>query len=155
MSASNLPLNREKCYRNFKKLQAGLESRKWVEHKFLSGCTSWKAVWPLLETPNSQDIQQQARQMKLWINARHLSKKEHTPPIRLVICWNFHFVQLRAFLRTIWRFVQVLPIHAPPYEEDGVNKCHDLQKGPDRHPEFFSKIIACDGSQDSNKRKDI
>jgi hypothetical protein len=46
-------------------LQAGLESRKWVEHSFLSGFISSKAVWPLLETPNSQDIQLQARQMKL------------------------------------------------------------------------------------------
>jgi hypothetical protein len=48
-----------------------------------------------------------------------------------------------------------MPHHSEVHEEEGVSRCHDLQQGLDRHPEFFSKIIASNGSQDGNKRKEI
>jgi hypothetical protein len=49
------------------------------------------------------------------------------------------------------KFCQFLPHQSEVHEQDGVNRCHDLQERLDRHPEFFSKIIASDG----NKRKEI
>jgi hypothetical protein len=54
-------------------LKAGLENRKSVECNFVSGFTS------------SKGVQQQARQIKLWSEARNLSKTEQTLSMRLVI----------------------------------------------------------------------
>jgi len=49
-----------------------LESRSVKDTSFLSGFLHLRVVWPLLKMPNSQNVYQQAKQMHMCTEWRHL-----------------------------------------------------------------------------------
>lgn len=106
-----------------------LEIRQWEEHKFLSGFSSSKVVWPLLTILNVQDVHQLAKQMKMWNKRKNLCPKiEETLPTVLLICSEFYWGQFRAFegLQTRVRLTPNSCLLPYPFPENEVHKGQTL-----------------------------
>jgi hypothetical protein len=94
----------------------------------------------------------------MWTERRNLSTKtEESLPIRFIICQDFHLFipRILTYNLNMCPTADKFMPHLSEEQEGSVNKCRDLQQGLGRQPQFFSKIITNDESQDGIKRKAI
>jgi len=81
------------------KIVDGTENGRTTSWVFLQ-VQKWHDL-PLLQMLNAWYIQQQAKQMKMWIKWRPLSSKtEEWPPMKLLTFWELYLGHFRPFWKT-------------------------------------------------------